>query len=112
VADPTTGAGAVDDLTTKLCAAAWSLFQEIEAAGGAPAALEQGLIQSKVSAARAARERALVEKAEVLIGASEHHAIADVPVLDVPRVALPELAAAITCEPLAPVRLAAPFEKA
>ena len=112
VADPTAGAGWSEDLTGKLCRAAWSLFQEVEAAGGLAAALERNLIQTKVAAARAARERALAEKKEALIGASEYHALADVPVLDVPRVALPPLPAAVACEPLTPVRLAAPFEKA
>ena len=69
---PTAGAGWSEDLTDKLCRAAWTLFQEIEAAGGAAAALERGLIQKKVAAARAARERALAEKKEALIGASEY----------------------------------------
>ncbi|MDO8534488.1 MAG: methylmalonyl-CoA mutase family protein, partial [Xanthobacteraceae bacterium] len=35
VADPGAGSGAIEDLTEKLCAAAWKLFQEIEAVGGA-----------------------------------------------------------------------------
>jgi hypothetical protein len=33
-------------------------------------------------------------------------------VLDVPRVVLPAIPAAVTCEPLTPIRLAAPFERA
>jgi methylmalonyl-CoA mutase len=111
VADPTAGTGWNEEMTDKLCRAAWSLFQEIEAAGGAAAALEQGLIQAKVAVARAAHERALADKKEVLIGASEYPGLADVPVLDVPQVALRHLPAAVTCEPLRPVRLAAPFEK-
>jgi methylmalonyl-CoA mutase len=68
--------------------------------------------------ARAARERALADRQEALIGASEYPGIADVPVLDVPRVALHDsfltsygFPAAVTCEPLTPVRLAAPFER-
>ncbi len=112
VADPTAGAGWSEDLTDKLSRSAWTLFQEIEAAGGVPAALEQGLIQSKVSAARTARERALADKKDALIGATDYHHIVDVPALDVPPVALPDLPTAATCEPLVPVRLAAPFEKA
>ena len=43
VADPAAGSGGIEDLTEKLCRAAWTLFQEIEAAGGAPAALEKRL---------------------------------------------------------------------
>jgi methylmalonyl-CoA mutase len=111
VADPTAGAGWSEALTDELCRAAWTSFQEIESAGGLAAALEQGLIQKKVAAARAARERALADKTDALIGASEYPGVSDVPVLDVPRVALPTLDAAVTCEPLTPVRLAAPFEK-
>ena len=41
VADPAAGSGGIEDLTDKLCRAAWALFQEIEAAGGAAAALER-----------------------------------------------------------------------
>ncbi|MPZ39069.1 MAG: methylmalonyl-CoA mutase [Rhizobiales bacterium] len=112
VADPTAGSGWSEDLTGKLGTAAWALFQEIEAAGGVPAALEQGLLQDKVAKARAARERALADKKDALIGATDYHHVIDVPVLDVPRVILPDLPAAATCEPLGPVRLAAPFEQA
>ncbi len=100
VADPTAGTGWSEDLTDKLCRAAWALFQEIEAAGGVAAALERGLIQRKVADARAARERALAAKTEVLVGATEYHAIANVPVVDVERVDLPELVAGVTVEPL------------
>src|SRR5579871_2535878 len=50
VSDPAAGSGALEAMTAKLCVAAWSLFQEIEAAGGAWAALERGVIQSKVAA--------------------------------------------------------------
>ena len=39
VADPAAGSGAIEDLTSKLCAAAWTQFQAIDKAGGAWAAL-------------------------------------------------------------------------
>ena len=42
VADPAAGSGGIEDLTEQLCRAAWALFQEIEKAGGAAAALEAG----------------------------------------------------------------------
>jgi len=112
VADPTAGAGWSEDLTGKLCRAAWASFQELEAAGGVAAALERGLLQQQVAATRTARERALADKQDALVGASDYHAASNVPVLDVPRVALATLPAAVTCEPLAPVRLATPFESA
>ena len=62
VADPTAGAGGIEDLTEKLCAIAWALFQEIEAAGGAPAALERGLLQEKIAKVRAEREAAVASR--------------------------------------------------
>ncbi len=43
VADPAAGSGAIEDLTAKLCAAAWALFQQFDKAGGAWAALEKRL---------------------------------------------------------------------
>jgi methylmalonyl-CoA mutase len=112
VSDPTAGTGWSEDLTSKLCGAAWALFQEIETAGGAAAALEQGLIQKAVAAARITRERALLDKTEGLIGANEYPEVADVAVLDIARMALADPPAAVTAEPLRPVRFAAPFEPA
>src|SRR5205814_2467844 len=56
VADPMAGSGAAGDLTDQLCRTAWALFQEIEAAGGAAAALAAGLLQRKVAESRARRE--------------------------------------------------------
>jgi len=55
VSDPAAGSGAIEDLTGKLCAAAWAQFQDIEKAGGAWAALERGLVQKNVAAVRAER---------------------------------------------------------
>jgi methylmalonyl-CoA mutase len=111
VADPTAGAGWSEDLTGKLCHSAWALFREIEAAGGLAAALERGLIQTKVAAARSQRERALANKTEALIGASDYPAVVDVPVLDVPPVKLADGPAVVAAEPLMPARFATPFEK-
>src|SRR5437899_3143437 len=53
IADPSAGTGWSEALTGELCRAAWALFQEIERTGGIAAALEQGLIQRRVAAARA-----------------------------------------------------------
>jgi methylmalonyl-CoA mutase len=80
VADPAAGAGGFESLTCELCAAAWSLFQEIEKAGGAAAALEQGLIQAKVAAVRAERENAIARRSDALTGTSEFPNIAEAPV--------------------------------
>jgi len=80
VADPAAGAGGPESLTHELCVAAWSLFQEIEQAGGAAAALEQGLIQAMVAAVRAEREKAIARRKDALTGTSEFPDIAEMPV--------------------------------
>ena len=90
VSDPAAGSGGIEALTQQLCEAAWSLFQEIEKAGGVFAALEQNLIQRKVAATRAAREANIARRKEVLTGASEFPNLheAHVAVLDAKPVAL------------------------
>jgi methylmalonyl-CoA mutase len=112
VADPAAGAGGIEDLTDKLCRAAWATFQEIEAAGGAWAALQQGLIQKKVAIVRAAREAAVARRKDALTGTSDFPDLAEaqVAVLDVAPVAPPSVAGAHTFEPLPRIRLAQPFE--
>jgi methylmalonyl-CoA mutase len=69
----------LESLTQELCVTAWSLFQEIERAGGAAAALERGLIQAKVAAVRVERERAAARRRDALTGTSEFPDIAEAP---------------------------------
>ncbi len=113
VADPAAGSGAIEDLTAKLCAAAWTQFQEIESAGGAWAALEAGLIQKNVASIRAVRHKAIAQRKDSLTGTSDYPDLNEKPaaVLDVPPVAAPKEAAAVKMiEPLPSIRLAEPFE--
>jgi methylmalonyl-CoA mutase len=114
VSDPAAGSGGIESLTQKLCEAAWSLFQEIERAGGAFCALQQGLIQAKVAATRMAREANIARRKDVLTGASEFANLheAAVAVEDVKAVTPAfEGSAAIRFEPLSAIRLAMPFER-
>jgi len=113
VSDPAAGSGGIETLTQQLCEAAWSLFQEIEKAGGLFAALEQNLIQRKVAATRAVRETNVAKRRDVLTGASEFPNLheAEVAVLDATPIVLPPYGeASIKFDPLPPMRLAAPFE--
>jgi methylmalonyl-CoA mutase len=112
VADPAAGTGAIGDLTGQLCRAAWTLFQEIEAAGGAAAALEAGLVQRQVAAVRSARQAAVATRRDPLTGTSEFPDIAELPVavLDVAPVTTPPAPAMIAFEPLPRARLAEPYE--
>jgi methylmalonyl-CoA mutase len=114
VSDPAAGSGGIESLTQELCEAAWSLFQEIEKAGGVFAALQQGLIQGKVAATRQAREQNIARRKEVLTGASEFPNLqeAGVAVEDVKPISLAPLGVAtIKFDALAPMRLAEPFER-
>ena len=113
VSDPAAGSGAIEDLTGKLCVAAWAQFQEIEKAGGAWAALERGLVQKNVAAVRTERQKAAARRKDALTGTSDFPNLDEKPaaVLDVAPVVTPkEDAAAITIEPLPRIRLAQPFE--
>jgi methylmalonyl-CoA mutase len=113
VSDPAAGSGGIEALTKGLCEAAWTLFQETEKAGGVFASLEQGLIQDKIAATRAARASDIAKRKIVLTGASEFPNLheAEVAVLDAKPVALaPYGEAKITFAALAPIRLAQPFE--
>jgi methylmalonyl-CoA mutase len=114
VSDPAAGSGGIETLTQQLCEAAWSLFQEIEQAGGVFASLEQNLIQRKVAATRAVREANIARRKEVLTGASEFPNLheAQVAVLAAKPVALaPYGEAKFKFDALPPMRLAAPFER-
>jgi len=111
VADPAAGSGAVEDLTDQFCASAWKLFQEIEAAGGAAAALESGLIQHKVAIVRAERAAAVARRTDALTGVSIFPDLdeAEVAVLaPIPHSSRP--APEQMFEPLPAIRLAEPFE--
>jgi methylmalonyl-CoA mutase len=112
VSDPAAGSGGIEDLTDKLCRAAWSLFQEIETAGGAASALERGLIQKKVAAIRTERERAIAIRRDVLTGTSDFPHLAETPVsvLDVAKAPVISTERKIEFEPLTSSRLAEPYE--
>jgi methylmalonyl-CoA mutase len=112
VSDPAAGSGGIETLTQQLSEAAWSLFQDIEKAGGIFPALQQTLIQRKVAATGAAREANIARRKEVMTGASEFANLHEAPVavLDGKPVAPPSRKAAIEFDALSAMRLAAPFE--
>jgi methylmalonyl-CoA mutase len=107
VADPAAGSGGIESLTHELSLTAWTLFQEIEMAGGVVAALEQGLLQAKIAAVRGEREKAIARRKDALTGTSEFPNLAEAPatVLELAPLSRPASAAALPC-----FRLAGPFE--
>jgi methylmalonyl-CoA mutase len=114
VADPAAGSGAIEDLTAKLCAAAWTKFQELEQAGGAWASLEKGIIQRDVNAIHEKRRAAVAYRKDVITGTSDYPQLNEetVGILDIAPVAkTKEIDAVASIEPLPSIRLAEPFEK-
>ena len=110
VDDPAAGSWYLDQRTRELAEAAWAEFQMIEAEGGIVEALRGHLIQPRIARARQTLEAALSNDAAQLVGVTKY-------VDPEPRPAAAEPVPAPTieggggaCVPLAPIRLAAPFE--
>ncbi|MCY1708527.1 methylmalonyl-CoA mutase family protein [Pannonibacter sp. SL95] len=80
VADPGAGSGAIEARTEELAAAAWSLFQTVEAEGGLIAALKSGLPQRAISEARAARDKRIATRRMPITGVSTFPNITEAPV--------------------------------
>jgi methylmalonyl-CoA mutase len=114
VSDPAAGSGAIEEITAKLCAAAWTQFQEIEAAGGLWAALEKKLVQQKVAVVRAEHQKAIARRKDALTGTSDYPNLKEktASVLKVTPVTLPkdQVTPAVTTEALPRIRFAEPFE--
>jgi len=114
VGDPAAGSGAIEDLTSKLCASAWKLFQEIESTGGVWAALERGLIQANIATVRSERQKAVARRKDAFTGTSDYPDLGETPPtsLDVAKVTPPkEAVPAVTIQALPRIRLAEPFER-
>ena len=77
VIDPAGGAWFVEALTAELAGAAWAFFQEIEAAGGARAALDSGLVAERVGEVRERRERDAASRRTPITGVSEFADLSD-----------------------------------
>lgn len=67
-ADPAGGSWYVEKLTDELARKAWSIFQEIEAAGGFVAALKAGLPQKQIATTAAEKDDAVAKRRYGLIG--------------------------------------------
>ena len=114
VADPAAGSGAIEELTKKLCTAAWNKFQEIESHGGVWMALENGFIQSSVASVRSERQQTAARRKDTITGTSDYPNLSEAMAitLDVGEVAPnEEPAPAITVQSLPRTRLAEPFER-
>ena len=71
VADPGAGSAYVEALTAGLAAAGWAFFQEIEAAGGFVAAVDNGSLAGRFAATWAARSKNIDNRKDPITGVSE-----------------------------------------
>jgi len=116
VEDPAAGSGYVEALTDEIARAAWSALQAIEARGGLIDALTEGHVAAKIAKVCAARDAAGPPK---IVGVTAFPPTADAPVEVAVLTAVPVEAPSTRlpgpdghCPPLAPIRLAAPYEAA
>ncbi|MFE3328584.1 methylmalonyl-CoA mutase small subunit [Streptomyces sp. NPDC059176] len=80
VIDPAGGSWYVEKLTDELAHAAWSFFQELEAAGGQEAALRSGLVGERLAATWEERKGKLARRREPITGVSEFPYLGEKPV--------------------------------
>jgi methylmalonyl-CoA mutase len=70
VTDPAGGSWYVEALTDEVAEAAWATFQQLEAVGGMPAALANGVVAQRISDGVAERDTALATRATPITGVS------------------------------------------
>lgn len=89
VTDPAGGAWYVEALTDEVASAAWAAMQGIERAGGMPAALADGVVAQRISAAVADRDHALATRRQPLTGVSTFPLAGETPLARTRRADLP-----------------------
>jgi methylmalonyl-CoA mutase len=71
VTDPAGGSWYVESLTADLAAAAWKVFQDVEAAGGVVAGLKDGSVADRLAASHSAAQVRLAKRKDAITGVSE-----------------------------------------
>ncbi len=77
IADPAAGSWYVESLTDEVARAGWQRFQQIEAEGGALAALRSGSIAAALSEAADRREQEMIHRDRVMTGVNEFPLLGD-----------------------------------
>jgi methylmalonyl-CoA mutase len=77
VLDPAAGSAYVEQLTSQLAEAGWAWFQEIEAAGGFRAAVDSGLIASRLAETWELRRANIDTRRDPITGVSEFPNLAE-----------------------------------
>jgi len=112
VVDPAHGAWFVEKLTDELAHKGWELFQAIESRGGMASVLESGFIQGEIAGVAAARAERIATGQQDLTGVSAFPMLAEDGVKVEPHPPVkPIVKGGTSVTPLAPRRLAEPFER-
>ncbi|MFR9749435.1 methylmalonyl-CoA mutase family protein [Nocardia sp. 004] len=85
VRDPAAGSWYVENLTAALAAKAWEFLQEIEVAGGYPAALESGLLGARITTTKTARDTDIAHRRTAVTGVNEFPNLAERPLSEAAR---------------------------
>ncbi|MFC4372721.1 methylmalonyl-CoA mutase family protein [Nocardia halotolerans] len=85
VQDPAAGSWYVESLTDELAAKAWEFMQEIESAGGYPAALDSGLLAARIAETAAARAADIAHRKTAVTGVNEFPNLAEAPLSEQAR---------------------------
>ncbi|MDR1827502.1 MAG: methylmalonyl-CoA mutase subunit beta [Methylobacteriaceae bacterium] len=116
VSDPAAGAGSFENLTDALAETSWALFQGIEKEGGIIASFKAGTLQGAIAEVRSKRDKAIANRREPLLGASEFPNVFEDPVSVLQP--LPEetgIAApatvSVSVTPLPSIRSSEPYER-
>ena len=72
VVDPAAGSYYIENLTASIAQQAWSLFLEVEEAGGMMEAIKVGKVQEAVNASNKARHEAVSKRREILLGTNQY----------------------------------------
>lgn len=110
VLDPMGGSWYIENLTDELAKVAWGFLQEIEGKGGIIAALDAGFVQDKIADDAAQRAKAIATGRRDLTGVSAFPLLGDDGVKAQPLRPAPPVSGDEMVRPLAPHRLAEPFE--
>jgi len=72
VADPGAGSYYIEELTSLIAGEAWKIFLQIEEDGGFLAAVQNGSISKRISAAAVARKSDAAKRCEILLGTNQY----------------------------------------
>lgn len=72
VVDPSAGSYYIENLTVSIAEQAWALFLQVEEEGGMLAAIQAGKVQAAINASNEARQKAVSQRREILLGTNQY----------------------------------------